>query len=233
MLCFPLESELFNADISEHLEDLIVVTSGPQSDELSTDAPSEVNSNPLEPTSPTVPHTPVPDPSVSTPSPTKNSVQGGEAEADAVPPPSPVDRDDPPEEGSDLSGGYHSGVTPLTALEAGPSQSDTEAVVTEPLEEEESGSGFASESDERPYESTAAPSMRQASTPVTAAVDRSKELVVFFSLRVTNMMFSDDLFNKSSSEYKSLENTFLELVGAHAFVLDITLLHVLFSYFLM
>uniref|UniRef100_A0A672GT13 Interphotoreceptor matrix proteoglycan 1 n=1 Tax=Salarias fasciatus TaxID=181472 RepID=A0A672GT13_SALFA len=77
---------------------------------------------------------------------------------------------------------------------------------------EDSGSGLASESDERPYESTAAPTVRPASTPAMAAVERSKELVVFFSLRVTNMMFSDDLFNKSSPEYKSLENTFLELL---------------------
>ncbi|KAG8013338.1 Interphotoreceptor matrix proteoglycan 1, partial [Nibea albiflora] len=54
--------------------------------------------------------------------------------------------------------------------------------------------------------------MRQASTPLVSVVDKNKELVVFFSLRVTNMMFSDDLFNKSSPEYKSLENTFLELL---------------------
>ncbi|XP_041066799.1 interphotoreceptor matrix proteoglycan 2 [Carcharodon carcharias] len=37
-------------------------------------------------------------------------------------------------------------------------------------------------------------------------------LVVFFSLRVTNMIFSDDLFNKSSHEYKALEQRFLELL---------------------
>ncbi|XP_029114412.1 interphotoreceptor matrix proteoglycan 1 [Scleropages formosus] len=40
---------------------------------------------------------------------------------------------------------------------------------------------------------------------------QGKELVVFFSLRVTNLMFSTDLFNKSSPEYRSLENTFLEV----------------------
>ncbi|XP_069788189.1 interphotoreceptor matrix proteoglycan 1-like isoform X7 [Narcine bancroftii] len=40
----------------------------------------------------------------------------------------------------------------------------------------------------------------------------SKDLVVFFSLRVTNMMFSDDLFNKSSSEYRTLEQQFLQLL---------------------
>ncbi|XP_072546559.1 interphotoreceptor matrix proteoglycan 1 [Salminus brasiliensis] len=50
----------------------------------------------------------------------------------------------------------------------------------------------------------------QSSAPDIAA-SHAKDLVVFFSLRVTNMVFSEDLFNKSSSEYKSLENTFLEL----------------------
>ncbi|XP_032882273.1 interphotoreceptor matrix proteoglycan 1-like [Amblyraja radiata] len=39
-----------------------------------------------------------------------------------------------------------------------------------------------------------------------------KELVVFFSLRVTNMMFSEDLFNKSSPEYRMLEQRFLHLL---------------------
>lgn len=41
----------------------------------------------------------------------------------------------------------------------------------------------------------------------------SGALVVFFSLRVTNMMFSEDLFNKNSLEYKALEQRFLELVS--------------------
>ncbi|XP_028969319.2 interphotoreceptor matrix proteoglycan 2 isoform X1 [Esox lucius] len=39
-----------------------------------------------------------------------------------------------------------------------------------------------------------------------------RALMVFFSLRVTNMMFSEDLFNKSSPEYKALEQRFLELL---------------------
>ncbi|NWR74007.1 IMPG2 protein, partial [Centropus unirufus] len=47
----------------------------------------------------------------------------------------------------------------------------------------------------------------QNSTPVP-----SRALVVFFSLRVTNMMFSEDLFNKNSPEYKALEQRFLELL---------------------
>ncbi|KAA0715705.1 Interphotoreceptor matrix proteoglycan 2 [Triplophysa tibetana] len=39
-----------------------------------------------------------------------------------------------------------------------------------------------------------------------------RALMVFFSLRVTNMMFSEDLFNKRSPEYKALEQRFLELL---------------------
>ncbi|XP_062325013.1 interphotoreceptor matrix proteoglycan 1 isoform X2 [Osmerus eperlanus] len=88
-----------------------------------------------------------------------------------------------------------------------PSEQDgTEATNTL---EEDSGSGF--QEDEEPSESTAPPAFRHMSTPLMTSVEKSKELVVFFSLRVTNMMFSDDLFNKSSPEYRSLENTFLEL----------------------
>ncbi|XP_066540565.1 interphotoreceptor matrix proteoglycan 1 isoform X2 [Hoplias malabaricus] len=48
--------------------------------------------------------------------------------------------------------------------------------------------------------------------PLDIAASQAKDLVVFFSLRVSNMVFSEDLFNKSSQEYKSLENTFLELL---------------------
>ncbi|XP_061648553.1 interphotoreceptor matrix proteoglycan 2 [Phyllopteryx taeniolatus] len=39
-----------------------------------------------------------------------------------------------------------------------------------------------------------------------------RALMVFFSLRVTNMIFSEDLFNKSSPEYKALEQRFLQLL---------------------
>ncbi|KPP66911.1 hypothetical protein Z043_114547, partial [Scleropages formosus] len=47
---------------------------------------------------------------------------------------------------------------------------------------------------------------------VAMPTNRGRALIVFFSLRVTNMIFSDDLFNKSSPEYKSLEQRFLELL---------------------
>lgn len=163
----------------------------------------------------------------------EDAVQGIEPETEvvALPPPS--------EDGEDSEGRGHgglSGVNPDVSLENSDIQEDVasdpnlmEANVNE-LQEEGSGSGLASESDEGPYESTAPPSLRQASTPLTSIVDNNQELVVFFSLRVTNIMFSDDLFNKSSPEYKSLENTFLELVGTLAFVLDLWLMHATLSY---
>ncbi|KAI7804824.1 putative interphotoreceptor matrix proteoglycan 1-like, partial [Triplophysa rosa] len=79
----------------------------------------------------------------------------------------------------------------------------------EQSDEEDETSGFPSEFDEYPQSS--APPLDYVTTPSMMASNQAKELVVFFSLRVTNMMFSEDLFNKSSPEYKSLENTFLEL----------------------
>lgn len=163
-------------------------------------------------------------------------VQGIEPETGEEPSPSPAEAGHDSEDGA--SGG-HSEVTALSP--DGPPQNSNiredvasnlnamEANVNEPLEEE-NGSGFASESDNRPDRSTAAPVVRQASTPLMTMADNNKELVVFFSLRVTNIMFSDDLFNKSSPEYKSLENTFLELVGTQAFIMDIMFLHATFSY---
>lgn len=66
-----------------------------------------------------------------------------------------------------------------------------------PSHGEDDGSGFARETD-------------LASIALPASPGRA--LIVFFSLRVTNMRFSDDLFNKSSTEYKALEQQFLELV---------------------
>ncbi|KAM8833101.1 interphotoreceptor matrix proteoglycan 1 isoform 2-T2 [Synchiropus picturatus] len=140
-----------------------------------------------------------------------------ETEPSEEPTPAPTASTEPSEINSATSGAP-SGATPSST---DPSlrnfQEDVEAIQTgagieveQPLEEEV-GSGVPLEYDEGMYGSTAAPAIRQASTPLTAALEKNKELVVFFSLRVTNMIFSDDLFNKSSPEYKSLENTFLEL----------------------
>ncbi|XP_077096118.1 interphotoreceptor matrix proteoglycan 1 isoform X2 [Siphateles boraxobius] len=89
---------------------------------------------------------------------------------------------------------------------------DTQEDVEQSDEDEalDFGSGFPSEIDENP-QSSAHP-LGYVTTPSMMASNEAKELVVFFSLRVTNLMFSEDLFNKSSPEYKSLENTFLELL---------------------
>lgn len=230
----PRQADGGNEHPDQKDEDLSVTTPNLQTKEVMTDA--EVLTDLSLPTYPipilemSITETAAP---VSTPSPLEGKVQGIEPETDVKSSPSPEDANE--------SSGGHSGVAPVSVdliaessnsqKKGGQSQNGTE-LVSKP-HEVESGSGVASESEERPYESTAAPIIRQASTPLMTAVDKSKELVVFFSLRVTNMMFSDDLFNKSSSEYKTLENTFLELVGTQAFVLDIVLLHVSFSYLLL
>ncbi|XP_068195229.1 interphotoreceptor matrix proteoglycan 1 isoform X2 [Antennarius striatus] len=191
----------------------------PESKPDITDVPAEIYEDLPESTDLPATELYVTEPAVqmSTTSPHDNAVQGIEPEADMEPLPSPAESGEAPEYQEEATGG-HSGETPASTdpltersnVQEDTSWNNTAAEVTEPLEEE-SGSGFPSESDERPDESTAAPAMRQASTPLMSVVDKNKELVVFFSLRVTNILFSDDLFNKSSPEYKSLENTFLEL----------------------
>ncbi|XP_028296528.1 interphotoreceptor matrix proteoglycan 2 [Gouania willdenowi] len=77
---------------------------------------------------------------------------------------------------------------------------------TDTLEE---GSGFQSVWEEH---STASPPLRYLTTPSMTSANHGHELVVFFSLRVTNMNFSVDLFNKTSMEYRALENSFLQLL---------------------
>ncbi|XP_047455965.1 interphotoreceptor matrix proteoglycan 2 isoform X2 [Mugil cephalus] len=47
---------------------------------------------------------------------------------------------------------------------------------------------------------------------IAMPINPGRALIVFFSLRVTNMAFSEDLFNKSSPEYKALEQRFIELL---------------------
>uniref|UniRef100_A0A672FT30 Interphotoreceptor matrix proteoglycan 1 n=1 Tax=Salarias fasciatus TaxID=181472 RepID=A0A672FT30_SALFA len=78
-------------------------------------------------------------------------------------------------------------------------------------EEEEEGSAFPPVWEE-PHTVTAPPPLRYLTTPTATTASHGRELVVFFSLRVTNMDFSEDLFNKTSSEYRSLENTFMDLL---------------------
>ncbi|XP_030577274.1 interphotoreceptor matrix proteoglycan 1-like isoform X2 [Archocentrus centrarchus] len=89
----------------------------------------------------------------------------------------------------------------------------TSIQATEPNELLEEGSGFLSVGEEHgAVGTTAAPPLRYLTTPSTTTASHGRELVVFFSLRVTNMDFSEDLFNKTSPEYRSLENTFLDVL---------------------
>ncbi|KAM9798277.1 interphotoreceptor matrix proteoglycan 1 [Neosynchiropus ocellatus] len=59
---------------------------------------------------------------------------------------------------------------------------------------------------------TVLPPVRYLTTPSMTTAGHGRELVVFFRLRVTNLDFSEDLFNKTSPEYRSLENTFLDVL---------------------
>lgn len=68
---------------------------------------------------------------------------------------------------------------------------------------ERDSSGFSSGAQESELEALALPTRP------------GRALTVFFSLRVTNMPFSMNLFNKSSDEYKALEQQFLQLVRTY------------------
>ncbi|XP_026520890.1 interphotoreceptor matrix proteoglycan 1 [Notechis scutatus] len=87
---------------------------------------------------------------------------------------------------------------------------DMMAPVTVEEEEEEEGSGYHT-LPETPG-MTPAPSLKYITTSSMTAAIQGQELVVFFSLRVTNMRFSNDLFNQSSTEYKALEQQFVQLL---------------------
>ncbi|XP_062837643.1 interphotoreceptor matrix proteoglycan 1 isoform X4 [Anolis carolinensis] len=75
---------------------------------------------------------------------------------------------------------------------------------------EEEGSGYFA-LPETP-DVTPVPPLKYVTTSSMTTAAKGKELVVFFSLRVTNMHFSDDLFNRSSAEYKALEQQFMQLL---------------------
>ncbi|XP_077462517.1 interphotoreceptor matrix proteoglycan 2-like isoform X2 [Stigmatopora argus] len=70
-------------------------------------------------------------------------------------------------------------------------------------------SSMVTESDSSGYSSGAQGSELDAIAMPTRPI---QALTVFFRLRVTNMAFSMDLFNKSSPEYKALEQRFLQLL---------------------
>ncbi|NXS41757.1 IMPG1 protein, partial [Balaeniceps rex] len=85
-------------------------------------------------------------------------------------------------------------------------------MTTAALDEVEHGSGYISVLTTEPAEATPAPTLKYVTTSSMTTAAKGKELVVFFSLRVTNMHFSDDLFNRSSPEYKALEQQFMQLL---------------------
>ncbi|XP_074845232.1 interphotoreceptor matrix proteoglycan 1 [Carettochelys insculpta] len=80
------------------------------------------------------------------------------------------------------------------------------------VDEVEYGSGYISVSESQPAEATPAPTLKYVTTGSMTTAAKGKELVVFFSLRVTNIHFSDDLFNRSSPEYRALEQQFMQLL---------------------
>uniref|UniRef100_A0A8D0A4J8 Interphotoreceptor matrix proteoglycan 1 n=1 Tax=Sander lucioperca TaxID=283035 RepID=A0A8D0A4J8_SANLU len=89
----------------------------------------------------------------------------------------------------------------------------TDVAATESNELPDEGSGFLPVGEEGiAVGVTAPPPVRYLTTPSMTTAGHGRELVVFFSLRVTNMDFSEDLFNKTSPEYRSLENTLLDLM---------------------
>lgn len=76
-------------------------------------------------------------------------------------------------------------------------------------------SGYVSSPDYFLENITPDPGLHYITTSTMTVAARGRELVVFFSLRVANMPFSTDLFNKSSLEYQALEQRFTELVSGH------------------
>ncbi|KAM3932175.1 interphotoreceptor matrix proteoglycan 1 isoform 1-T1 [Leptodactylus fuscus] len=88
-------------------------------------------------------------------------------------------------------------------------QNDNEVIDSKELEENEAST---SNLNNLTPNSTDFSSIEHSTSSMEPSVEKGKELVVFFSLRVTNMPFSDDLFNKSSPEYRALEQQFLHLL---------------------
>nr|KAF6505575.1 interphotoreceptor matrix proteoglycan 1 [Rousettus aegyptiacus] len=73
-------------------------------------------------------------------------------------------------------------------------------------------SGYVSTPDSFLENTTPVPALQYITTGSMTIAAKGRELVVFFSLRVANVPFSDDLFNKSSLEYQALEQRFTQLL---------------------
>ncbi|XP_074046113.1 interphotoreceptor matrix proteoglycan 1 [Macrotis lagotis] len=72
--------------------------------------------------------------------------------------------------------------------------------------------GYAFNLETASVETTLTTTLKYITTSSMTTATKGKELVVFFSLRVTNVPFSNDLFNKSSQEYQDLEQQFIQLL---------------------
>ena len=83
-------------------------------------------------------------------------------------------------------------------------------------------SGYVSSLDYFLENITPDPGLRYITTSAMTVAARGRELVVFFSLRVANVPFSTDLFNKSSLEYQALEQRFTQLVSGHCLQLCVS-----------
>ncbi|XP_013361269.1 PREDICTED: interphotoreceptor matrix proteoglycan 1 [Chinchilla lanigera] len=87
-----------------------------------------------------------------------------------------------------------------------------DASSTPALLEELRLSGYVSAPDGFLERTTPVPALHYITTSSMTTATKGQELVVFFSVRVANMPFSDDLFNKSSLEYQALERRFTQLL---------------------
>ncbi|KAM4694309.1 interphotoreceptor matrix proteoglycan 1 [Discoglossus pictus] len=105
---------------------------------------------------------------------------------------------------SESSTAYEGGISEIT-----PELGSTGAMSIDDLFD---GSAYASGTEVSSNNITAPTAFAHFTSSSEMTADKGQELVVFFSLRVTNMPFSDDLFNKSSPEYKALEQQFLHLL---------------------
>ncbi|XP_077015552.1 interphotoreceptor matrix proteoglycan 1 [Tamandua tetradactyla] len=73
-------------------------------------------------------------------------------------------------------------------------------------------SGYVSSPDHFLENTTAVPALQVFTASPVTSTTKGQELIVFFSLRVANMPFSNNLFNKSSLEYQALELQFTQLL---------------------
>ncbi|XP_027708707.1 interphotoreceptor matrix proteoglycan 1 [Vombatus ursinus] len=72
--------------------------------------------------------------------------------------------------------------------------------------------GYAFTPEASSVDTTLTTTLKYITTSSMTTATKGKELVVFFSLRVTNVPFSNDLFNRSSQEYQDLEQQFMQLL---------------------